>query len=109
VSHCAVVAGTSNSRMSSGRATLMIVSLRMTTNAEPTSSAMRRPARSVLGVGGASVVVVTVRDNAAGRALVPTRHSDHSHAAGTGSFRGSARLPTAAAIASAPARSQADV
>ena len=50
VSHCAVAAVTANSTMSSGSATDMMVSLRITTNAAPTSRAMRRTVAA--GSGG---------------------------------------------------------
>src|SRR5688572_19907602 len=45
VIHWAVAAPTPNSTIRLGRATLMIVSLRITTKAAPTSRAMRRPTR----------------------------------------------------------------
>lgn len=44
VSHCAVRATMSRSTINTGSATLMIVSLRIMTNAENTSSAMTTPA-----------------------------------------------------------------
>jgi hypothetical protein len=53
VSHCAVPTVTPRSAMSAGSATLMIVSLRIMTNAEPTSSQITSEAPSG---GGGSVV-----------------------------------------------------
>lgn len=60
VSHCAVAGVTRRSAIRAGSATLMIVSFRIITNAEPTSSPMisRAPAgsRSVSRSGAGSVV-----------------------------------------------------
>ena len=63
VSHCAVAAPTENSSISSGSATDMIVSLRMTTKAAATSSPISRAAPSgafccAAEVGAAGRVVV---------------------------------------------------
>src|SRR5690606_28787005 len=55
VSHWAVAAPTSNSTISFGSATLMIVSLRMTTNAAPTRTAISRPARGAAAACGSAV------------------------------------------------------
>ena len=69
VSHCAVAAVTLNSAISSGSATDMIVSLRITTNAAATSSEISRTvaagsaaeAGELCGVAEASDVTIVLR------------------------------------------------
>src|SRR5687767_9250176 len=51
VSHCTVVAGTPRSTISRGSATLMIVSLRIITKADITSSPMTNPGLACATVG----------------------------------------------------------
>ncbi len=83
VSHWAVAAVMSSSRMSSGRATPMIVSFRMTTKAATTRRAMTAPGRTAgfaVAPGGAvgTVPVETMDDQSEQRKtcwqLLPIRH-----------------------------------